>query len=161
MSDLKERRLKSLDYQIQELENRPNYYKKYWLRIIVIGVLVTLIAPEYTAKNAKNLIYYFDYNYPIITNNEITVIESLSLDNNNQYNETINLYPNPVKDNLNFNLPIGVNVLSFEVFDLIGKKIDSNTLQTNFINVKHYVNGIYILHLKTDKGVLIKKFIKN
>ena len=65
MSDLKERKLKSLDYQIQELENRPNYYKKYWLRIIVIGVLVTLIAPEYTAKNSKNLIFYFDYNYPL------------------------------------------------------------------------------------------------
>lgn len=65
MSDLKERRLKSLDYQIQELENRPNYYKKYWLRIIVIGVLVILIAPEYSARNSKNLIYYFDYNYPL------------------------------------------------------------------------------------------------
>ena len=63
MSDLKERKLKSLDYQIQELENRPNYYKKYWLKLIVIGALVTLIAPEYTAKNSKNLIYYFDYNY--------------------------------------------------------------------------------------------------
>ena len=65
MDDLKERRLRSLDYQIQELENRPNYYKKYWLRLIVIGALVTLIAPEYTAKNSKNLIYYFDYNYPL------------------------------------------------------------------------------------------------
>ena len=65
MSDLKERRLKSLDYQIQELENRPNYYKKYWLTIIVIGVLVTLIAPEYSTRNSKSLIYYFDYNYPI------------------------------------------------------------------------------------------------
>ncbi len=51
MSDLKERRLKSLNYQIQELENRPNYYKKYWFRIIIIGVLVTLIAPEYAAFN--------------------------------------------------------------------------------------------------------------
>ena len=65
MSDLKERRLKSLDYQIQELENRPNYNKKYWLRIIVIGVLVTLIAPEYATRNSKSLIYYFDYNYPL------------------------------------------------------------------------------------------------
>ncbi len=65
MSDLKERRLRSLDYQIQELENRPNYYKKYWLRLIVIGILVTLIAPEYTARNSKNLIYYFNYNYPL------------------------------------------------------------------------------------------------
>lgn len=65
MSDLKERRLKSLDYQIQELENRPSYLKNYWLRLVVVGVLVTLIAPEYTAKKAKNLIYYFDYNYPL------------------------------------------------------------------------------------------------
>ncbi|HLO74239.1 MAG TPA: hypothetical protein VK164_09920 [Flavobacterium sp.] len=65
MSDLKERRLKSLDYQIQELENRPSYLKNYWLRLVVVGVLVTLIAPEYTAKNSKNLIFYFDYNYPL------------------------------------------------------------------------------------------------
>ena len=27
MDDLKERRLKSLDYQIQELENQPDYFK--------------------------------------------------------------------------------------------------------------------------------------
>jgi len=65
MSDLKERRLKSLDYQIKELENRPNYLKNYWLRLVLIGILVTLIAPEYTARNSKNLIYYFNYNYPL------------------------------------------------------------------------------------------------
>lgn len=65
MSDLKERRLKSLEYQIQELENQPNYFKKYWLRIIVVGILVTLIAPEYSKRNSKPLIYYFDYNYPL------------------------------------------------------------------------------------------------
>lgn len=65
MSDLKERRLKSLEYQIQELENQPNYFKKYWLRILVVGILVTLIAPEYSKQNSKPLIYYFDYNYPL------------------------------------------------------------------------------------------------
>lgn len=65
MSDLKERRLKSLNYQIQELENRPSYLKNYWLRLVIVGVLATLIAPEYTAKNTKNLIFYFDYNYPL------------------------------------------------------------------------------------------------
>ena len=65
MSDLKERRLKSLEYQIQELENQPNYFKKYWLRILLVGILVTLIAPEYSKRNSKPLIYYFDYNYPL------------------------------------------------------------------------------------------------
>lgn len=95
--------------------------------------------------------------YILRLNNNSGTLSTTDFDNNIE----LNLYPNPVRDNLNLNLPIDVNVLSFEVFDLIGKKIDSNTLQTNFINVKHYVNGIYILHLKTDKGVLIKKFIKN
>ena len=65
MSDLKERRLKSLDYQIQELENRPSYLKNYCLRLVVVGVLVTLIAPEYSKRNSKPLIDYFDYNYPL------------------------------------------------------------------------------------------------
>ena len=65
MSDLKERRLRSLDYQIQELENRPNYLKNYWLRLVLVGVLVTLIAPEYSKRNSKPLIDYFDYNYPL------------------------------------------------------------------------------------------------
>lgn len=71
MSDLKERKLRSLDYQIQELENRPNYYKKYWLRLVVIGVLVTLITPEYARYSKYNrikyesLIEFFDYNYPL------------------------------------------------------------------------------------------------
>ncbi|MCA1965544.1 MAG: hypothetical protein LDL23_02720 [Flavobacterium sp.] len=65
MSDLKERRLKSLNFQIQELENRPNYLKNYWLRLVLVGVLVTLIAPEYSKRNSKPLIDYFDYNYPL------------------------------------------------------------------------------------------------
>lgn len=65
MSDLKERRLKSLDFQIQELENRPSYLKNYWLRLVLVGVLVTLIAPEYSKRNSKPLIDYFDYNYPL------------------------------------------------------------------------------------------------
>ena len=65
MSDLKERRLRSLDYQIQELENRTNYLKNYWLRLVLVGVLVTLIAPEYSKRNSKPLIDYFDYNYPL------------------------------------------------------------------------------------------------
>lgn len=65
MDNLKERRLKSLDYQIQELENQPDYFKKYGLRLLLIGIPVTLIAPEYTARNSKNLIYYFNYDYPL------------------------------------------------------------------------------------------------
>ncbi len=65
MSDLKERKLKSIEFQIQQLENQPNYLKNYWLRLVLAGILVTLIAPEYTTRNSKSLIYYFEHNYPL------------------------------------------------------------------------------------------------
>ena len=65
MSDLKERKLKAIDFQIQEIENNPGYFKSYWKQIILIGILVALIAPEFTHKKTKPLIFYFDYNYPL------------------------------------------------------------------------------------------------
>lgn len=72
----------------------------------------------------------------------------------------INVYPNPVDDYLKFSIPNDINILSFEVFDITGKKIDSNILHTNFIDVNNYIKGIYFLRLKTDNGVLVCKFIK-
>lgn len=73
---------------------------------------------------------------------------------------SINLYPNPAKDYLHFSLPMGINSTSFEVFDITGKKVDSNILEDTTIDVMKYSSGIYFLHLKTDKGVLTSKFIK-
>ena len=65
MSDLKEKKLKAIDYQIQEIEHNPGYWRSYWKQIILIGILVILFAPEYTHKNTKPLIFYFEYNYPV------------------------------------------------------------------------------------------------
>jgi len=72
----------------------------------------------------------------------------------------INAYPNPVTDYLKFNVQNNVNISGFEVFDVTGKKIDSNILSTNFIDVKNYLAGIYFLRIKTDSGILACKFIK-
>jgi uncharacterized delta-60 repeat protein len=96
----------------------------------------------------------------------IAFIARLNNSNNlstNDFNQDIkiNVYPNPVDDYLKFSLPNGINISSFEVFDITGKKIDSNILNTNFIDVNNYIDGIYFLRLKTDKGILICKFIKN
>jgi hypothetical protein len=64
MSNLKERKLKAINFQIQEIENNPGYWKNYWLQIVLIGVFVTFITPEYTHKGLKPLIFHFNYNYP-------------------------------------------------------------------------------------------------
>lgn len=74
---------------------------------------------------------------------------------------SFNIFPNPTNNYIHFNIPKELNVLSFEIYDLIGKKVDSNILNANMIDVNNYTSGLYFLHLKTDKGVLMTKFIKN
>ncbi|MBE8726355.1 T9SS type A sorting domain-containing protein [Flavobacterium hungaricum] len=73
----------------------------------------------------------------------------------------VNVYPNPVADYLKFSTPDGMNISGFEVFDITGKKIDSNILNTDSIDVTRYMQGMYFLRLKTDNGVFNAKFIKN
>lgn len=104
---------------------------------------------------------FFYYNGTLIDNlARLNSTNNLSLVNfNNDFK--IIVYPNPVNDYLKFSLPDDVNALSFEVFDVIGKKIHSNFLNTNVLNVNNYRDGIYFLHLKTNKGIMISKFIKN
>ena len=72
----------------------------------------------------------------------------------------INAYPNPANDHLRFSLPDGVDVSGFKVYDVLGKIMDSGTLSENVIDLQGYVGGVYFLHLETDKGVLVSKFIK-
>ncbi|MBP4137235.1 T9SS type A sorting domain-containing protein [Flavobacterium geliluteum] len=73
----------------------------------------------------------------------------------------IYVYPNPAIDDLKISLPEGIGISGYEVFDITGRKVDSNTLNSNFIKVTQYMQGIYFLRLKTDKGVMNAKFIKN
>jgi uncharacterized delta-60 repeat protein len=72
--------------------------------------------------------------------------------------EKIIFYPNPVNDFLKVSNHIAIS--HFEVFDITGKKIDSNVLDENIIDVRKYTSGVYILHFKTEKGISICKFIK-
>lgn len=106
---------------------------------------------------------FTQYNGYFLQSNYITRLNSsnnLSLEN---FNSEIKLeiYPNPVNDYLKFNLPQDLSVLSFKVYDLLGKKIDSNSIDSNSIDVTSYSKGFYLLHLKTNKGDFIKKFYKN
>ncbi|HNZ68628.1 MAG TPA: T9SS type A sorting domain-containing protein [Prolixibacteraceae bacterium] len=75
-------------------------------------------------------------------------------------NEIINVYPNPVFDR------IRINVNSFPVYayfySLENKLIDIKLLNNNVneINVENLSNGIYILRLLSDREIIVKKFIK-
>ena len=70
------------------------------------------------------------------------------------------LYPNPTKDILNFTLSESISATAYEIYNLLGEKVSYGDLNTNSISVSNLANGVYIVKIRTNEGVLISKFIK-
>ena len=70
----------------------------------------------------------------------------------------ITVYPNPTKDELKIESG-ELKVESIEIADITGKTIQQFSSVTT-INVSHLSSGIYFVKIKTDKGELTKKIIK-
>ena len=71
--------------------------------------------------------------------------------------KALNIFPNPVKDVLNFS---DKDVKTATVYSLLGQKVLENTI-TNQLNVASLTKGIYLMQIKNESGVISKKFIKN
>lgn len=80
-------------------------------------------------------------------------------ENINTIENSLSIYPNPVGSILNINTQETIE--SYEIYDLLGKKIQSNTISENKIDVSNLNASLYILHVKTttNKSHSIK-FIK-
>lgn len=104
---------------------------------------------------------YFDYNFPIVTNDEITNIASLLHTSEVQKDQSVNLYPNPTKGDVN--IDADSKIQSVEVFDAMGRIIQKHigiNSQNAKISVHSNINGVYYFKVNTDKGTLLKKVIK-
>ena len=104
---------------------------------------------------------YFDYNYPIITNDAVTVFETtMSIEENTQ-NIDLKVYPNPTTDY--FNLTADSKIQSIELYDLSGRLIKTSLI--NDFETKQDITllnkGTYILKIKTENGEITGKIIKN
>ncbi len=109
-----------------------------------------------TFSNLANI--YFDYNFPIITNNYTTTIQdSLGLQENELTNN-ISVYPNPVKNILQFKSDN--KIFKVEVYDIMGRILRSNSVIENKIDLSELKTGNYILKLYTEKEIMNTKIIK-
>ena len=107
-------------------------------------------------SNLANI--YFDYNFPIVTNNYTTTIQtSLSLQENQLINDVV-AYPNPVKDILNFKTEH--HILKVEIYDSAGRILSSNAASENKVDLSNLKTASYILKLYTEKGMVNIKIIK-
>ncbi len=126
------------------------------------GYITYKIKPKPTVQigdSFENTAYiYFDFNLPILTNTVVTTV----VDNLNaktfDFNQ-IKIYPNPVNDKLNINLPTDLQLHSIELFDVQGKRIKVFEDQTE-LNFSAFQKGVYLLRVETNKGGFHKKIIK-
>ena len=93
--------------------------------------------------------------YVIIVNN------TLAIDNFDENDKTVSVYPNPSSSDIF--LKSSENILKVELYDLRGRKIiqqnNLNKFETQF-NVEHLKEAIYILNVYTKEKIIVKKIVK-
>lgn len=75
----------------------------------------------------------------------------------------ITIYPNPLKGNkLNISSTNTSPILSIEILNVLGKSVFKQKLSNNAseINISSLNKGIYLVRLKSEKGSITKKLIK-
>ncbi|MGV6862042.1 MAG: T9SS type A sorting domain-containing protein [Putridiphycobacter sp.] len=73
------------------------------------------------------------------------------------------IYPNPTHTIIYIDLSnLKEDLMSFEIIDYSGRVVYNklNTQGVNIINLSHFANGTYIVRLKTENEILIKKIVK-
>ncbi|QEE50830.1 T9SS type A sorting domain-containing protein [Flavobacterium alkalisoli] len=80
--------------------------------------------------------------------------------NENDFNKSITIYPNPTNDVLNINNLTGKEITEVTIYSINGVKVKQlNT--ANQLDIKELQTGIYILKITIDNQSLTYKLIKN
>src|SRR5690554_2663433 len=74
-----------------------------------------------------------------------------------------NVFPNPVTDVVTITNSESIGIEQVEIFDISGKTIKSlsfNNENEVQLNLGDFASGMYLLHIKTNQGVAVKKVVK-
>ena len=85
---------------------------------------------------------------------------SLGISENNLLN--FEMYPNPVSDVLNIQLPTGTEKADVSVFDYTGRLVSSKTISSNdtAIDVQKISKGIYMIRVAANNKIGVQRFLK-
>ena len=111
-------------------------------------------------SNSANI--YFDYNYPIITNEFVSTIQALSSEDFD-FKNYFTVYPNPSDNILNISKNDNILINNIAIYNVLGQLVISipNAESVENIDVSKLSEGQYFIVIKTEKGISNTKFIKN
>ena len=128
--------------------------------VFKIRTLDTLVLSNTIENDAE---IYFDFNSPIITNNEITTIENvLSLTDYDFSDASLATYPNPVINTLAIKSKDAFNKIS--IYNVNGQLNKQISLLSNKTEIKLDLNklnsGLYFIKVESLNKIYTRKFIK-
>jgi uncharacterized repeat protein (TIGR01451 family) len=120
-----------------------------------IKTLPTL-AENTTVANKADI--FFDYNFPVATNNAETTFQSLSV--HDMADLEVSAYPIPTRNTLH--LRCETTVLSAEIYDAQGRLLFAKIANANeaAIDLSNRRSGTYFVKVLSQKGTRTLKFIK-
>jgi Secretion system C-terminal sorting domain len=102
---------------------------------------------------------FFDYNWPIVTNEATTTFALLS---NTGFTKDawVKVYPNPATNSVAISAES--NIQSVQLFDVQGRLLEATSVNdiNTTLDISSRANGIYFVKITTDKGVKAEKLVK-
>lgn len=102
----------------------------------------------------------FTNEYNMIGTNPAWSFNALSIDQSTPLENSVILYPNPARDKLNIKA-YGPSIESVEIFDTNGKLVGNTHYSGNAIDIGMLDAATYMVLIKTDRGKLTKKLVKD
>lgn len=77
-----------------------------------------------------------------------------------EFNKQFSVYPNPAKTQVSIVSTSGLQIESIRMFNVLGVAVyraAGNGRSEQVLDIRQLANGMYLLHMETDKGVAIRK----
>lgn len=101
----------------------------------------------------------FRYDHGSFRLDNLTLTAELILSVREEDTFSLGLYPNPANDKLI--ITTSENIEHFQVLDILGQQVIlDNSLRDNVLDVHELQSGVYILELRSEKGVSVRRFVK-
>lgn len=93
---------------------------------------------------------------PLSIGSTVLDIDAVNAQRNPALDEQISLFPNPAQEVVMTQVPLDVVVQHLQIRDVNGRVVAANNSRSA-ISVRHLPEGIYIMYIKTNAGLAIKK----
>jgi hypothetical protein len=130
----------------------------YWYE--GIGSMLGLMYPGLIIyDNSTLLLCYYESDSLLFHNSGIPSCWYTVNINSLEINPSYKLYPNPAYDKLYIEID---EKATLEIINIQGKILDTKSLtdKVNNLDLSNLVSGVYTLRIKTDRGIAIRKLIK-